>query len=145
MDLATTGGISFREELQRMARDTGVEKFVRFCGFSENLVNDLAGTRVILLPSDSEGTPNCILEAMSSERLVVVSDAGELPFIVNNGEAGILHKRGDLEDLVRALNRLLDSNASDIDRLRKSGYERWQALFSLDAVMRQVEPYYMEQ
>jgi glycosyltransferase involved in cell wall biosynthesis len=76
---------------------------------------------------------------------VVVSDAGELPFIVNNGEAGILHKRGDLEDLVRALNRLLDSNASDIDRLRKSGFERWQALFSLDAVMRQVEPYYMEQ
>jgi glycosyltransferase involved in cell wall biosynthesis len=62
-------------------------------------------TYVFVLPSDSEGMSNSLLEAMSYGCCVLVSDTPENKEVI--GKAGFTFKAGDSEDLKNNLNFLI--------------------------------------
>ncbi len=74
-------------------------------------VDDMAdlyqGADVFVLPSDAEGMPNVVLEAMASGLPVVASRVGGVEEMVRHGENGLLFERGSLSGLVAALGDLL--------------------------------------
>lgn len=62
---------------------------------------------VLLLPSQSEGTPVVVLEALASEKPVICSRVGECPELIVNGVNGLLLPTRDTKSLVRAINSAL--------------------------------------
>lgn len=67
---------------------------------------------VVVVPSLwYENSPNVILEAFAHCTPVIVSNVGGMAEMVEDGVGGLRFRRGDVEDLTRQLQRLLDRPA----------------------------------
>ena len=62
---------------------------------------------VFLQPSLWDGLPNSVLEAMACERLVIASDAGGIPEVIEHGQSGFLVPRTELHRLGEAIQEVL--------------------------------------
>jgi glycosyltransferase involved in cell wall biosynthesis len=101
-----------RGRLERIARESGVEDRIEFCGYSPNLAGELATMDVFVMPSLTEGFGLVAAEAMALEKPVVASDVGGLAEVVEDGLTGILVPPGDPKALASAIGRLLDDSAA---------------------------------
>jgi glycosyltransferase involved in cell wall biosynthesis len=93
----------------------------------------MRGLDVFLLPSTTEGTPNCIVEAMAHGVPVIATSVGGIPDVVTP-EVGILVPPGDDNALAQAMVSL----AADPRRraeMRLAAVERYERLFSPSSVM----------
>jgi teichuronic acid biosynthesis glycosyltransferase TuaC len=63
----------------------------------------LAACDVLVLPSHSEGTPNVVLEALASGRMVVASAVGGIPDLITSAALGTLVPAKNSEALAEAL------------------------------------------
>jgi len=84
------------------AQTLGVEDRVVFLGKHGAVEELLPCADLFLLPSASESFGLAALEAMASGAPVVASNAGGLPEVVPNGEAGYLLDPGDVEGMSEA-------------------------------------------
>lgn len=71
----------------------------------------LAGCACLALPSFHEAQGLAILEAWAQGRPVVATRVGALPELVTDSETGLLVSYGDVDGLVTAFNRILNSEA----------------------------------
>ena len=100
-----------------------------------------AAASVFVLPSvvDSAGgidnLPTVIMEAMATALPVISTDIGGIPEMVVENETGFLVPPGDTGALVRAIEKMIDDRQL-AQRLGLGGYERAQALFSIEKNVR---------
>lgn len=66
----------------------------------------LSDASIYVLPSYREGTPRSVLEAMAMGRPVITTDAPGCRETVRDGHNGLLVAVGDVDDLVRAMEKL---------------------------------------
>lgn len=114
-DLEQAG--TYEHELRREAERLGVADRVVFAGYRSDVPSLLAGCDVFCLPSDVEGLPLVVLEAMAQAKPVVATAVGGTPELVASGETGLLVPPGDTDALAAALRTVLD----DPDGARKMG------------------------
>jgi len=97
------------ENLQRLAREVGVERYVSFVGHvsHEEVPYYLRAANVFVLYSGYEGLPHIVLEAMATGVPVVLSDTGGNPEVIEDGVNGLLVPIGDQEELKGAILRVL--------------------------------------
>jgi len=93
---------------------------------------ELAAADVFVLPSHDEGLPMALLEAMAWGLVPVVSTAGAMGEVVQDGRNGLLVRAGDPADIESALRRVI---ADDALRSELAGAARE------DAASFAVEPY----
>jgi MMP alpha-(1->4)-mannosyltransferase len=94
----------------------------------------MASAEVVAVPSLYEGFSLPTVEALACGTPVVASRAGALPEVVGpDGECALLVPPGNVEALVVALRRLLDS-PEERQRLGRAGRERALARFSWRSV-----------
>ena len=67
----------------------------------------LAAADVVVNPSDVEGLPVVLLEALALERPVVATAVGGVPALIEHEKTGLLVAPGDPEGLAKELDRLL--------------------------------------
>lgn len=96
-----------REMLERTAAERGVADAVHFLGVRHDMDRFLAALDVFVLPSDWEGLPMVVLEAMAAGCPIVASAVGGVPTAVRDGENGFTVPPADPAALARALLRLL--------------------------------------
>ena len=107
--LVIAGGSSdtdaFMEELQVMARD---DDRVIFTGFIQGQILDelYSNAYVYTLPSDLEGMPLSLLEAMSYGNCCLVSDIPECTEVVE--DKALIFKKSNVEDLQEKLQEACD-------------------------------------
>lgn len=97
------------EEARRLARELGVEECVSWVGQvpKSEVPEWLSRHDVFLNTTDVDNTPVSMLEAMAGGLLVVSTDAGGVPYLVRDGENGLLVPRDDAEALAAAVRRAL--------------------------------------
>ncbi|HHH39730.1 MAG TPA: glycosyltransferase family 1 protein [Sedimenticola sp.] len=109
-------------ELQALAEQLGVADQVRFTG--RLAPDEVAGlyrdTDIVLNPTTVDNMPNSILEALASGTPVVSTDAGGIPWMVENGVSALLVGVGDAEGMADQVRRLLTDRAL-YDRLVSNG------------------------
>jgi glycosyltransferase involved in cell wall biosynthesis len=126
---------------------------VRSCGLEQSVeVRDwmsesdvaklLDQSDVLVLPSQNEGQPMSVLEAMARGLCVVASDVGGLPEMIGDG-CGVLVAPDDVPGLAGALNRVIHDR--DLrTRCGAAAYERMAEKFDVRRVWRQLDSLYCE-
>ena len=104
-----------RSAIEALAVARGVADHVRFLGHRHDVAAIVACTDALLLPSQREGMPRCVLEAMSMRVPVIVSDARGSRDLVAQGR-GIAYRTGNVASLANAL--------ADLQRHPSEGRER---------------------
>lgn len=61
---------------------------------------------VFVLPSHSEGLPTVMLEAMACKLPMIMTKVGGIPEVLSDGISALLIAPGDVDGLVKAMNRL---------------------------------------
>ena len=117
--LVIAGGASdtdaYARELKELA---GEDKRILFTGFVQGQILEelYSNAYVYVLPSDVEGMPLSLLEAMSYGNCCLVSDIPECTEVV--GEKAVTFRRGDPDDLEQVLQSLC------ADPVRVADYRR---------------------
>lgn len=108
--LRLVGGGIQQEAIEKQVAELGLSDRVIFDGIRQDMEAVYASSDVVVLSSDYEGMPNCLIEAIGCGIPIVSYDCPIGPAeIVVDGENGYLIKQGDIEALAQgmidALNR----------------------------------------
>ena len=127
-ELNIIGTGAMKQGLKNMISDYCLENEVHMLGTMkpEQVREHMEKSQVYLFTSDrNEGWGAVLNEAMNSGCAVVASHAiGSVPFLLKNGENGLIYKDGDEEDLYNKVKLLLD----DSDLCNKYGKEAYLTL-----------------
>ena len=107
-EVVHAGSGPLQDELEAMARSLHVDHLIRFLGDRHDLPTLLGGAAFLVHTSEIEGCPNVVLEAMACGRAVVATDAGDIPYLVEDGKTGFVVPQKDegmLADRIEALLR----------------------------------------
>jgi glycosyltransferase involved in cell wall biosynthesis len=121
--------------IKKLAGVFGVSDQIEFYGYTKDVFSALVGISVVVLPSDSEGVPNCILEAMSLRKLVIASNTGGVGEIIDDKKTGLLCKPKDPKGLADLLQYVFTHKAGDFEPMRTAGFEKWQKNFTSEKMV----------
>ncbi len=102
------GGGKQQANLRTQATSLGLGDTLVFTGLTRDMRGVYAATDLVMLTSDTEGTPHVLLEAMGSDIPTVATEVGGIPEFITNGEQGLLVPQGDKESLADAAQRIHD-------------------------------------
>jgi glycosyltransferase involved in cell wall biosynthesis len=111
-----------------------------FTGLTRDMESVYSATDLLMLTSDTEGTPHVLLEAMGSGIPVVSTAVGGVPEFITSGAHGLLVPPGDKQALAEAAIRIHDDAALK-DRLIAGGSEL-AAQFTVERMVEGVEEVY---
>ena len=127
---------TYAEGVRRLARDRGLEAFVRFVGPTPDVLPYLWAADVFCLASEREGTPNVLLEAMAcGVPCVAPPSAGGNELLA--GGAGWVPPSNDPADLAAAISSVLTPTAGT--RMAKMARERVERDHRVAAVVDRYE------
>lgn len=122
--LQIAGDGPMRRELTERVHDYGIQNNVIFHGMVKDPIPLLLRSRIFVLPSRFEGTPNSLLEAMSSRLACIVTDASPGPLkLVEHGLSGLVVPNEDASGLAAAM-QLLARDAKLRGTLVRGAWER---------------------
>jgi L-malate glycosyltransferase len=131
--LVLAGDGPLRSELEALAADLNL-RHLEFIGRVEQTrMHELYTAADIYLNSpEIDNMPGSIIEAFASGLPVVTTNAGGIPYIVTNGETGLMVERNDHEAMAAAAIRLLEDQALAA-KVAGGAYEecrkyRWEAV-----------------
>ena len=120
-------------DYRQMARELGVEQYVTFLSFEDNVLGVYQGAYCLLLPSVGEGLSNVLLEAMALEMPVIASEVSGTVEVVDHQKNGVLIPPGSPEALASAMELVLTKPELAFE-LGRQARRKVQEHYSLDAV-----------
>lgn len=121
-----------RAELEGAVAQAGIGTHFFLPGFRGNVRALLHEADIFVLPSQTEGLPNVVLEAFACRKAVVATKVGGTPEVVRHGENGFLVAAGDMDGLATFILALA-SDPGLRQRMGQSGYEHVRASFDYTA------------
>jgi len=112
-----------------------------FTGLTRDMAAVYAATDLVMLTSDTEGTPHVLLEAMDSGIPIVATAVGGIPEFVTAGTHGLLVPAGDRAALVAAAQRVHDDPALRAQLV--AGGRAVATQFSMERMVAEIEEVYV--
>jgi glycosyltransferase involved in cell wall biosynthesis len=109
--LIIIGEGNLRNELEEYAKKLGVQKKVFFLGSvnQNTLASFYRSADVLLLTSNFEGMPICVLESLGVGLPVVSTNVGEVGRIVKSGRSGEIIDPYSSEGFAKAIEKIINS------------------------------------
>lgn len=109
MELIFYGEGEKREELAALAKELSVSDRLHMPGTCDAVQDTIDKARIFVLSSDTEGSPNAVMEAMSLGLAVISTDCpcGGPAELIENNKNGILVPVGEEKALAEALRKVL--------------------------------------
>lgn len=96
-----------RNDLQNHINNLGLQESVILAGNSVDVFNDIKDAKIFVLPSNYEGMPNSLIEAMCLGLPVISTKVSGAEELIEDGKNGLLIDINDKEQLVNKLELLL--------------------------------------
>ena len=106
------GSGALSDSIKEMVSQTNIEDKVIFTGLIKDIGKIYSIISLLLLTSDTEGTPRVVLESMSFGKPVIATKVGGVPQLVKHGQNGYLTEREDVEHFTEYVNYLLDNDST---------------------------------
>lgn len=110
-----------RKELEALIAEKGLSARVILAGVTADVAGDIERAALFVLPSNTEGMPNTLLEAMALGLPVISTDCpcGGPRELIRQGENGILVPVGEADALAKAMEKVL-SNPSEAEEMGRN-------------------------
>lgn len=141
--LVIAGDGSERADLERLGRDLGLSRRVRFLGERQDAGRLISAADFLVQPSVQEGLSNTVLEAMAAGRPVIASAVGGNGELVTHGRTGLLYPSGDEAALVQCLRLMVDDPVSRA-AFSRAARVRVEEAFAIPAMVKAMEKIYAE-
>ena len=110
---ALGGADALRKQKPRSGSGHRGKETVFLPGDSDHVEEDISNALIYVLPSDTEGLPNALMEAMALGLPVISTDCpcGGPKSIIDDGINGILVPVKDVDRMAQAMKRLLEDGS----------------------------------
>lgn len=123
VDIIGSGDDTLQEELTILAEKLDVSDIIRFCGQDNDICTKLSRYDVGLVTSINEAFGRIIIEYMLAGLVVVASDTGACPELIDDGLNGLLYELGNPSSLANCLTRLVN-DPKLLETLGKAGHDK---------------------
>lgn len=139
VNLLIVGDGILRKKIQNYIDNLNLSSHIKIAGYKQNkeVVKLLKKIDLLILPSDKEGLPISVLEAMASGLPVVATDVGGVSDAVVNNKTGLLVQKNSKNALFNAISVLL----KDQDLRRKMGLEGKRRVKKYFNIQRMIKEY----
>ena len=111
---------------------------IQYLGYSDEVKPILEGSSVVVLPSYREGLPKSILEALSMERPIIVSNASGCKTFFNfSGRPGKLVQVQDIDSLQNAIEDMAIKSTAELLEMGRDGRKLVEEYFDMEIVNQQ--------
>lgn len=131
-----------RQGVERLSRELGIAREVRFLGKQDAIEELLAICDLFLIPSENESFGLAALEAMACEVPVISSNSGGLPEVNIHGVTGFLSTPGNVDEMAQYAIQLL-SDEEMLQKFRDNAL-RQAKRFDIENILPHYEAYYEE-
>lgn len=149
------GDGKLRKDLESYVLSLGINSFVEFQGWHSELAKIYNSLDIVVVTSINEGTPLCLIEAMSAAKPIIATDVGGVKDLFIRGkdyglrhsdrikiyDNGILCKSDDSNGLAEALDLLL-RNRDLREKMGNSGRVFVRNRFSKERLIQDIEMLY---
>lgn len=119
-------------ELKQLGNELGIASKITFKGFVSPAAAEMTKLDILLMPSDHEGLPMTLLEALALEVPVVSHDVGGIPEVLDNGGCGWLVEDHSPEGYDKMIIQVLAEN-TDRERKTERGLIHVGRIFGVEA------------
>lgn len=116
------GDGELRTDLERIVMREGLSEYVSFAGWVDHkeIPDHLNNGRILLMPSESEGVPKTLLEAMACGTIPVAAAVGGIPDIITENKTGFLLPNTKPNTIAKVVSQTLQRNDLELisDRAR---------------------------
>jgi glycosyltransferase involved in cell wall biosynthesis len=110
--LVMAGDGPCRLECESLAARLNIQAHLRFLGQRNDVADLLDASDLVVVPSETEGFPLAVVEALAIGRPVVGYDVGGIGEAIDRGQTGELVPARDMDAFVDAVVSLLDDRAA---------------------------------
>ncbi len=138
----STLGAAYQHRLEKQVADAHLQEIVLFAG-KQSAMREVYADLDIVLNASTEPEPfgTTLYEAMAMGKLVIASNLGGSPEILDNGQAGFLTAPGDSRELAELLARVLNREI-DIAPMLLAARKRVEDHFDLRDTARRYHDYF---
>lgn len=112
-----SGEKEYIDKLKVYVKEHNLEEHILFVGYKENINEYRKQFGIEMFCSKSEGFGRVVIEAMLCGNIVIASNQGSFPELIDNEKTGFLYSYGDSRKLAEILNDVLSS--SNINNIRE--------------------------
>lgn len=127
--------------LQTIINKLQIKNKVIFTGYLENPFIVYATMEFLLLMSETEGTPRCVLESMSCGKIAVATNVGGVSEIINSGTDGIIINSNNVHEWSKVINRLLN-NKNLVNQMNINAKDKIINDFSILKMCKEIDTVY---
>lgn len=133
------------EKLRNLITERNLEGSIQALGWVEGAkrLDLLRSSRLLILPSYSEGVPNVILEAMASRLPVITTPVGGIPSIATDGVNCRMVQPGDVGGIEKAICDLLGDD-QECERLAEAGYREVVEKYDIEVIAGHLHKVFMQ-
>jgi len=127
------GSGPLKGQLTRLSKNLEIENKIEFAGFINPALEEIRNLDLLMMPSDHEGLPMTLLEAMALGVPVVAHNVGGIPELLDNGTLGYLVTDHNPQGYADAVKQCLDASPTDCDQRVARGLERLLDRFDINS------------
>ena len=132
-----------KENLMTKIKERNLDSRIIFTDFQSDAISHINALDIFAMPSENEGLPRVILEAMLLGKPVIASDITGPSELVIDGETGFLVPAGQTERFADAMLRLI-KNAEMRKQMGEKAKERIIRNFPIEKYVNDVENVFAE-
>lgn len=123
--LSIVGDGVYRDELQKLVKELGIEQKVEFLGNRNDVPELLSEANVFLhVPLLEEGFGITVIEAMACGLICICSRSGALPEIISDKVNGFLVDKGDTYGIYECLKSICSTEKKELESIKNEAIKR---------------------
>lgn len=131
-----------RQELEQVVQERGLANNFKFIGARKDIPDFLKALDIYVLPSEWEGLPLVLLEAMAAKKCIIATSVGGIPDLINDGHDGLLVQSKDHVALSSAIMYILN-NKKLISVLGENALNKFNACYGVTQMVKLYENIYL--
>ena len=129
--------------LKHLVDELKISEYVTFAGNQSDVKPYLSASDIFVLPSESEGMSNALMEGMAAGLPCIATPVGASPEMLDNGKYGMLAPVGDVDAWANALVELARDPIRRME-LGKAAHQRIKSEYDFSVVGARYEALYQE-